>query len=235
MANGPSIRTDNTTPHLASHYDQNITFTIPYYHTIQEEILAFIESIEDKPGSWLDTGCGTGTLVSHALNRFPETIFTVADPSEEMLLQAGKKLSDERVRILDRCRTENLESETRYDIITAIQCHHYLDIPTRKQAVDRCFTLLKPGGYYITSENIRPLSREGGKISLRYWGKFQEKAGKTYEEVKAHLARFDTEYHPLTIPEHFALYRSAGFKIVEILWYSYMQGIFYAIKPEGPE
>jgi tRNA (cmo5U34)-methyltransferase len=152
-----------------------------------------------------------------------------------MLIQARKKLPDGRVRILDPCSTENLASEGGYDLITAIQCHHYLDIPTRKQAVERCFSLLKPGGCYITSENIRPLSRAGESIGLRYWGRFQEKAGKSHEEVRAHLARFDTEYHPVTIPEHLEIYRSAGFAVVEILWYSYMQGVFYAIKPGKPQ
>ncbi|MDD1729623.1 MAG: class I SAM-dependent methyltransferase [Methanospirillum sp.] len=231
MPNKTSIRIDNATSHPASLYDQNITITIPYYQEILEEILAFVESIEAKPASWLDTGCGTGTLVSRALSRFPDTVFTIADPLAEMLKQAEMKLSDLRVSILGQCSTENLESGTGYDIITAIQCHHYLDIPTRKQAVERCFSLLKPGGYYITSENIRPLSRAGESIGLRYWGRFQERAGKNHEEVKTHLARFDREYHPITITEHLDLYRSAGFETVEILWYSYMQGLFYAIKP----
>ena len=232
MPDPPSVRPDNTTSHPASRYDQNITSTIPYYQVILEEILAFVESWEEKPVSWLDTGCGTGTPVSLALNRFPQTSFTIADPSEEMLLQARRKLSDDRVRILDRCSTQNLVSETRYDIITAIQCHHYLDIPTRKRAVERCFSLLKPGGVYITSENIRPLTSEGESFGFRYWGRFQEKAGKSHEEVRAHLARFDTEYFPISIPGHLDLYRSAGFTVVEILWCSYMQAVFYAIKPK---
>ncbi len=231
MPNETSIRIDNTTSHPASLYDLNISLTIPYYQEILEEIIAFVESLEEKPGSWLDTGCGTGTLVSRALNRFPDTTFIIADPSSEMLKQADKKLSDVRVKILDPCSSENLESENRYDIITAIQCHHYLDISTRKQAVERCFSLLKPGGYYITSENIRSFSKAGESIGLRYWGNYQERAGKDSEEVKAHLARFDKEYHPITITQHLDLYRSAGFETIEVLWCSYMQSVIYAIKP----
>lgn len=231
MFSDNSTRIDNTSSHPASLYDKNITSTIPYYQEIQEEIVAFIDSFDMKPVSWLDTGCGTGTLVSRALCRFPDTTFTIADQSAEMLKQAEIKLSHDRVRILGQCNTEDLETGTRYDVITAIQCHHYLDLETRKMAVEKCFSLLKPGGLYITSENIRPLSRAGEYNGLRYWGKFQERAGKNCEEVKAHLARFDKEYHPITVPEHLDLYRAAGFETVDILWYSYMQCAFYAIKP----
>jgi tRNA (cmo5U34)-methyltransferase len=222
---------DNTTPHPARSYDQNIQITIPYYNRIQEEILEFIDTLEEKPVTWLDTGCGTGTLVFHALKRFPETDFTLVDPSAEMLVQVRAKCSGSRVRILNPCCTELLDTGDQYDLITAIQCHHYLDNATRKLAVERCFSLLKPGGVFITSENIRPSSRDGVSIGLRYWGRFMEKSGKTREEITAHMLRFDTEYHPLTIAEHHELYHTVGFPVVELLWYSYLQGVFYAMKP----
>ena len=145
MFSDNSTRTDNTTSHPASLYDKNITSTIPYYQEIQEEILAFVESIDMKPVSWLDTGCGTGTLVSRALGRFLDTTFTIADPSAEMLKQAEIKLSHDRIRLLGQCKTEDLETGTRYDIITAIQCHHYLDIETRILAVKKMFFTFKTG------------------------------------------------------------------------------------------
>jgi hypothetical protein len=58
MPDKTPVQPDNTTPHPAGRYDQNITITIPCYHAILEEIMAFVESFEEKPASWLDTGCG---------------------------------------------------------------------------------------------------------------------------------------------------------------------------------
>ena len=53
---------------------------------------------------------------------------------------------------------------------------------------------------------------------------------KTVKEVDAHIQRFGVEYFPITISEHLRLLKECGFSTVEILWVSYMQAGFYAIK-----
>lgn len=52
-----------------------------------------------KPNSWLDTGCGTGNLVEKALQKFPDTVFIMADPSVDMLKNAKEKLVEYTGRI----------------------------------------------------------------------------------------------------------------------------------------
>jgi tRNA (cmo5U34)-methyltransferase len=76
-----------------------------------------------------------------------------------------------------------------------------------------------------------PFSETGIKIALKRWGSFQMEHGKGRQEVEDHLKRFNTEYFPITISEHIALLREAGFDTAEILWGSYMQAGFYAVKP----
>jgi tRNA (cmo5U34)-methyltransferase len=93
-----------------------------------------------------------------------------------------------------------------------------------------CHRLLKDGGIYITFENIRPLTKEGVMIGKRYLHDFQLAHGRTEEEIKEYLERFDTEYSPITVEEHLKLLRETGFKTVELFWYSYMQAGFYCIK-----
>jgi len=222
---------DNKTSFNTDKYDAGVRQTIPYYDTIHEEIHSFIESMPLPPSSWLDTGCGTGTFVKLALNRFPETHFFLADPSRSMLDLAKEKLPDNRVTFLGYYGTAELPPKAGpFEVITAIQCHHYLDRKGRKTAIGVCYSLLKSGGILILSENIRPFTSLGQEIGLRYWGKYQEKAGKKPKDVKEHLDRFDREYFPITIEEHLSLYRSIGFSAVEVLWCSYLQAIFYAIK-----
>ena len=96
-----------------------------------------------------------------------------------------------------------------------------------------CFDRLRPGGVFVTSENVRPLSRTGLELGLRYWARFQERAGKSPSEVAAQLARLDREYFPITLEEHLRLYREAGFVAVEVLWCSYLQAAFYAVKGDA--
>ncbi|HOT94368.1 MAG TPA: class I SAM-dependent methyltransferase [Methanoregulaceae archaeon] len=224
---------DNLTSHPASRYDAEVRRTIPYYDAIHDECLALAGSLDRPPRAWLDTGCGTGSLVARAQRLFPATRFVVADPSPAMLAGAAARLDPARVTILEPCPTRSLPRELGpFDLVTAIQCHHYLDAEGRREAVATCFDLLGPGGVFITSENIRPLTSRGLSIGLRYWARFQERAGRPPSAIAAHLERFDREYHPLTVPEHLALLRDAGFVAVELLWASYLQAAFYAVRGE---
>lgn len=225
----------NSIPHLPEDYDARISLILPYYSSFHQEIINFVKSLPSSPKVWMDTGCGTGSLVNKAIEEFPYTKFLLLDPSEEMLVQAKEKLSaypSAKVQFLKVSPTQEFsqELEEKPDVITAIQCHHYLSREGRARAASKCYSLLKEGGIYITFENIRPLTEEGVTIGKRYWGDFQSTHGRNDEEIQKYLERFDTEYFPITVEEHLKLLRETGFRAVELFWYSYMQAGFYCIK-----
>jgi len=230
------VKSDNSTPYLAADYDSQVRSTIPYYEAFHEETINLIRAMRFDPNSWLDTGCGTGTLAQRLLTAFPKTQFVLVDPAAEMLNKAKVKLSNNvgRVKFLEPADTQDLPKGLgRFDVITAIQSHHYINREERNKATSVCFELLKPAGVYITFENIRPLTSKGTAIGKENWKNFQLAKGRETAEVQKHLERFDVEYHPVTIEEHLSLLRGTGFATVEMLWYSYMQAGFYAIKKEG--
>ena len=231
----PAKPAQNITPHLPEDYDARISGVLPYYLSFHQETINFIKSRPSSPKVWMDTGCGTGSLVNKAIEEFPHTKFLLLDPSEGMLSQAREKLSSyptDRLEFLRASPTQEFSQrlEEKPDIITAIQCHHYLSCKDRIKATRVCYNLLNEGGIYITFENIRPLTEDGIAIGKRYWGNFQLTHGRSEEEVQEHLERFDTEYFPITVEEHLKLLRETGFKAVELFWYSYMQAGFYCIK-----
>jgi tRNA (cmo5U34)-methyltransferase len=78
------------------------------------------------------------------------------------------------------------------DIITAIQCHHYLSHKDRAKATRVCYDLLKEGGVYIIFENIRSLTKDGTAIGKQYWINFQLSQRRNETEIQKHLERFDT-------------------------------------------
>jgi tRNA (cmo5U34)-methyltransferase len=223
---------DNTSSHNADQYDCQIRLTIPHYDDIHNEILNFVKVQFPCPKTWLDTGCGTGSFIRKAQALFPDTEFFIADPSAGMLKQAGQNLEGCRYSLLGTCGTADLPGITdrTFDVITAIQCHHYLTREGRADAVRACYSLLNAGGFFVTSENIRPFSAEGVTRSLASWDTFQRKAGRKDDEARYHLARFDLEYFPITVTEHLQCYRDAGFPVAEILWISGMQGVFWCRK-----
>lgn len=227
--------TNNTTPHLAQDYDKHISCTIPYYQSFHQETINIIKAIGNEPKIWLDTGCGTGSLIKMAIDEFPQTCFILGDPSPDMLEQAKEKLSEypkKRLKFLKPTPSQDISPEIcqKVDVITAIQSHHYLSPEDGKKAFNTCYKLLNDNGVFITFENIRPATDEGIQIGKENWKNFQLYYGRDEKTVDDHLKRFNTEYFPITINEHFKLLKESGFKVVEILWFSYMQAGFYAIK-----
>ncbi|MGE5389520.1 MAG: class I SAM-dependent methyltransferase, partial [Deltaproteobacteria bacterium] len=175
---------------------------------------------------------GTGILLQEAVTVFNDTRFILADPSTAMLARANIKLGEHpRVTVAEPAGSGELQYPSgSLAVITAIQSHHYMTPENRKLATANCFRMLVPGGIYVTFENIRPFTPAGIEIGLRRWADFQAGCGKPLDEASKHVARFDKEFYPITIEEHLDLLRSAGFSTVEILWSSYMQAGFYAIK-----
>jgi tRNA (cmo5U34)-methyltransferase len=227
---------DNATAHPAADYDQNVRLSIPFYETIHREIVDLAKTVIPDPEFWLDTGCGTGHLIHLAWPFFPNTQFILADPSEAMLQQAQHRLQDKagkRVKFLQPVGSEGLQSQmtgNECQIVTAIQCHHYLRQPQRELAVKACFDILGDGGVFITSENITMSTGHGVEIGLKRWGQWQESVGRSPSTIVSHLERFNTEYFPISIDEHRALLSRTGFRAVELFWFSQMQAAFYGIK-----
>jgi len=214
-------------------YDEEIRTILPYYDSFHQETINLIEAMNLNPAIWLDTGCGTGTLVEMALKHFPITKFVMADPSAEMLEEARKKLcGSDRITFLKPNSTQDLTRGVigTPDVITAIQSHHYLSKEDRIKVTKVCYDLLDEGGIYVTFENIRPMTEIGVAIGKRYWKRFQLSRGRDPETVENHLKRFDTMFFPTTVEEHLSLLRKIGFNVVELLWYSCTQAGFYCVK-----
>lgn len=224
---------NNLSAHSSHDYDLQIKDTIPYYESFHNETLNLIKTILNKPKLWLDTGCGTGTLVLKALNMFDSTIFILADPSINMLELAKVKLSkniNKNVFFLEPKETGQITLDKKPDVVTAIQAHHYLTREGRENATKSCYNMLNDDGVYVTFENVRPATSEGIEIAIENWKKFQIERGRSIETVENHLKRFDTEYFPITIDEHRSLLKKSGFKIFDVFWISYMQAGFYGVK-----
>jgi tRNA (cmo5U34)-methyltransferase len=226
---------DNTTPHFSKDFDHEVRNTIPYYESFHKETINIIKATAIEPDIWLDTGCGTGSLIELAIEKFPHTKFILSDPSARMLDQARKKLSKypkDRLKFLDPIPTQEFSSESfkKADVVTAIQSHHYLSPKDRLKATKVCYDILNEYGVYITFENTRPATDKGIEIGREYWKNFQLSRGRSGERAENHMERFDVGYFPITIAEHLKLLGKTGFRVVELLWFSYMQAGFYAIK-----
>jgi len=221
----------NSSAFQPEEYDANIIKTIPFYREMQEQAVSLVNTMGFHQVHWLDTGCGTGNTAEMAVKSCSLSAITLADPSDEML-----EMSNERAKRWNLPKSfllsssENLNFYEGFEVVTAIMVHHYLNAEQRMEATRKCYKALKPGGIYITFENIAPDSLMGKELGLKRWENDQIKNGKIETDVKKHISRFGKEYFPITLKEHLTLLRECGFQTVEILWLSYLQAGFYGIK-----
>ena len=220
---------DNKSAYNSSVYDENIVSTLPYYREYHNQIIDLVKSMGTKDINWLDTGCGTGTLASRVLDSRDDVKFTLCDPSEQMLEIAQNKLCGSDIRVFN-IASQMMTFDSEFDVVTAVQSHHYLKPDERKTAVENCFRALKDNGVFITFENIRMTTEDSDKIALKRWENFLSDHLKDPDIVKMHIDRRGVEVFPITIEEHIKLLREAGFKSVDVLWTSYLQAGFWAIK-----
>ncbi len=86
--------------------------------------------------------------------------------------------------------SDTLPELAAFDVITAVQSHHYYpDEAGRERALRRCFSLLRPGGALVVFENVRAETDLGHALQRRRWAAFQHSQGRDEATVDLHLAR----------------------------------------------
>lgn len=213
---------DNASSHRASEYDKKILQTIPFYTEFHNQTMDIIKEYKANATSWLDIGCGTGILENLIVEQWPNAQIVAIDPSQEMLKQAKKNVQSKYVQFI--CEySQNIDYEDDFDVITAIQVNHYLQKNEREQVIQNVYRALKQDGIFISFENVKPSEESLLETELQRWGSYQQKSGKTIEQVEKHLQRCGVNYFPISVEEHIQLLTENGFSKVYVFWKSYFQ------------
>ena len=220
---------DNKSAYASNVYDDHIVHVLPYYRDFHDQIIDLAEACKPGAVDWLDTGCGTGTLAAKVLQARRNVRFTLCDPSEKMLDAAEKKLKDQPVRFI-RAASHELVFESEFDAVTAVQCHHYYRPDEREKAVRCCWRALRSGGVFVAFENIRMSAEACDVIAMKRWVSFLREQGNPEQEIQMQIDRRGTETFPITIEQHLDLLKRTGFQSVDLLWVSYLQAGFMAIR-----
>ncbi len=212
----------NSTPFDVAEYDSQIKRTLPFYEEMFQQIVDIISLLDLQSIKWLDVGCGTGKMARTALEIFEIEKMLCIDVEQEMIKRAESFCDEENVEFLQSDIRE-LPYQEIFDVVTAVQVNHYFKKAERMAAIKKCYSVLKDDGIYISFENFAPDSEEGARLYLERWRQFQIVNGKSKVEVDLHIERYSRDYFPVTISESIELLKECGFRMVEILWVSYMQ------------
>lgn len=212
----------NSTPFDVAEYDKQIKKTLPFYEEMIQQIVDIVRLLDLQSLRWLDVGCGTGKMARTALDNFDIQKMVCIDVEKGMLERAGILCNNERVEFL-QCDVRELPYQEMFNVVTAIQVNHYFKKDDRIAAIKNCYDALEENGIYISFENFAPNSEEGTRLYLERWKEFQIANGKTKEEAELHIKRYGQSYFPISISESIEFLKDCGFRVVEILWLSYMQ------------
>ncbi|MDE5792607.1 MAG: class I SAM-dependent methyltransferase, partial [Oscillospiraceae bacterium] len=125
---------DNLSAYNANDYDNHINSVLPYYQEFHAQIIDLIQVLNNNSNNniqWLDTGCGTGTLAEKIMKNFANINLTLCDPSEKMLAITKQKLNKYNNIKFINVSTQHMQFENEFDVITAVQAHHYLTMENR--------------------------------------------------------------------------------------------------------
>ncbi len=129
---------------LARKYDDKWRFYV------EATLKQTLERVELHSGErLLDIGCGTGVLLEAIEKRYPDTILTGVDPTQEMLDIAARRLS--KKTHIEQSWAEKLSfDDEMFDLIVSCNMFHYIRQP--KVALSEMMRVLKPAGRLVITD-----------------------------------------------------------------------------------
>ena len=220
----------NPSAFTAHEYEENIVRTVPFLDTMIRQVLDLVRCAATAPLQWLDVGCGTGELARRAAAQFPQASFTLWDADADMLELARIKCRGIDAAIRHGDIRQGEFGRQRYSVATALLVLHSLPHGDRLGVLRGIHGSMTEGGLFICVDHTAPTSDEGAQLALRRWRDFQIEQGKSHAEADAHIRRYGVQYSPQPLGQQMDDLRAAGFRTVELFWFSYLQAGLYAVK-----
>ena len=137
---------------------------LPCAETQLDVMVRILQTMDRPVTSFLDLGCGSGILSASILDVWPDARGVLVDFSAPMLQAAQQDLATyanvtcHAMDYGDPHWVGRIAEQAPFDaIVSGFSIHHQPD--ERKRAIyAECFSLLKPGGWFINMEHIQAAS-----------------------------------------------------------------------------
>lgn len=211
----------------AGGYEKLIVKLIPEYRK-QHQIIETLLPKENKNYRVLDLGCGNGILSELIFKNLPNSYIVDFDLNVSMLDACEKKLSNYSGKFELKqgdFRTTSIGDE--YDIIIASLTLHHLTWVEREKLYKSLYFSLNDGGLFIARDIIIDENNDVAKEQYGHWKEFIKSQG---EDPDYWYSKHIEKIFPMTITEHFAWLRNAGFSKMACQWRLYNFAITTAEK-----
>jgi cyclopropane fatty-acyl-phospholipid synthase-like methyltransferase len=185
----------------------------------------------------LDMGCGTGNASIAVLKQVQAHVFLV-DGSGNMVDIAREKINSRFPGAVIGSKSADLSSEGwdsslegNYDAIISTLVLEHLPFDMYRATIDRCYGLLKPGGWLIAVEGYE----EDGAALVEWFNEVMElgrkKLEKEMSDFVTRLRNLKEVHYYCSKSQKEAWWREAGFQDVHIIWQYLCLALMVGRKP----
>jgi tRNA (cmo5U34)-methyltransferase len=210
----------------AETFDELIKTIIPHYEDMIKSMILALPYHRKEKIKVLDLGCGTGNISKAVKESFPNASITCVDMAENMIKMAKSKLSaydDVQFEIADFRDLNFLEE---FDAVISSLALHHLQDPEKKPFYEDIKMFLKKGGVFYNVDNILGSSPHLNQVYMDKWVEFMLEYHSQEEIDTVWLPKHREEDFPSPLRSHIQWLEDAGFKEVDVVWKSYMFGVY---------
>lgn len=228
--NSPKYFTFNAD--IAEVFDDMLERSVPFYQSMQKQILDITAQFSVPKTTIYDLGCSTGETIQNLSTNLttPDLKFVGVDYSHEMLEKAEQKchavLNKELIQ-------HDLNDPLNYQNPSVIIMNlvlQFIDKKNKQLRLNEIFEALPEGGIFILIEKIKGKSQTSDNLFINHYHRFKEKNGYSIEEINAKKDSLKTVLTPDTIGTHLNRLQKAGFKHTDTFFQWYNFASFIAIK-----
>ncbi len=215
----------------AKDYDLYQSAVVPGYQEMLDLVAEACRRYLPEEAKLIDLGCGTGNASLAILRKIPSARIFLIDGSGRMVKVAAEKISCAHsvailgCRVADLARSDwddGIEGEDLvgegYDAVVSTLVLEHLPFDRYKEAIAKCYRLLKPGGWLLAAEGY---VEEGSDMQERFFQEMEERRKAVDPELSEFVARLRNEketHYYCSKAEKEEWWRQAGFVQVNVFW-----------------
>ncbi len=231
-------------------FDTGMRQLLPHYDEMLEAVARCIPSTSRRI---LELGCGTGELSMKILQRCPDAQLTALDYSPRMIEFAHKKMTEaghQRWQGIEADFGEWTNNPEKFDIgigfdacVSSLAIHHISD-EMKEKLFQRIYKSLKSEGCFWNADPVLPESPTLAEIYQAAGKEWEQKQGKTIQEVRSSLASnsdsvdyassygYSSQDQLATLVAQMTMMGKVGFKCMAIPWKYYGYAVFGGLMQE---
>jgi len=223
----------------AQAYDLYQTAVVPGYQTMLDLTAQTCRKVLKSNAKIIDLGCGTGNASLAIIKTIPVQIYLI-DGSKQMVQVAESKLSQATSMEIMGRKVANISEENwdegllsgEYDAIVSTLVLEHLPFDRYKRTIEKCFKLLRPGGWIIAAEGY---AEPEATCQRWFFEEMKERQKMVNPELTEFIAKLrhnkEVHYHCSKI-EKAKWWRDAGFENVDVIWQYLCIALMVGKKPE---